>query len=74
MCVCARDRITHREASMLSPKIGGVENLLSLCTLTENVVFPETERKVVLNRFFKSKIIMVLDYSGYFLLLCFMKI
>lgn len=74
MCVCARDRIIYREVSMFSFKIGGVENLFFLCIFIENVVFFEIERKVVLNRFFKSKIIMVLDYLGYFLLLCFMKI
>lgn len=52
LCVCMPTgcRITHKEASMLSSKLG-VENLLSLCTLTENVIFPETERKVVLRPF-----------------------
>lgn len=39
---------------MLSPKIGCVENLLSLCTSTEDVIPPNTKGKVVLKIFFNS--------------------
>lgn len=46
--VCMQDTELHiKEASMLSPHIGHVENYFADCTLAENVIFPDKERKVV---------------------------
>lgn len=46
--VCMQDTELHiKEASMLSPHIGHVENYFADCTRAENVIFPDKERKVV---------------------------